>query len=251
MNERGHLSAETLDLLMLAALSSPESESAKVHIDKCTACQARWTELEEDKKRFEQFVFPRTLPKIQERAKPVSFWAQLRERWQLAMPAVGLAAAAVLLAVVVMPRVAEEDPYFGEKGPSTPTMELVASRGDTQFPVRSNTLLKAGDRIRFMVHPAGAKYLLIASKDGEGKVTLYYPYAGDRSAEVRATDRHEVPGAIELDAAGGRERVFAFFSDEQLAADPILKAIDRGQEDVALLPGVKGVVVKDYLKERP
>ena len=45
---------------------------------------------------------------------------------------------------------------------------VVARRGDHTFQVHDGAALAAGDRVRFVVVPDKARYLLIASIDGSG-----------------------------------------------------------------------------------
>ncbi|MCA2978374.1 MAG: hypothetical protein INH37_08830, partial [Myxococcaceae bacterium] len=66
-NARGHLSAEAIDLLLLSALSTTDERDARGHLETCAVCQQRWAELNEDSQKFKQYVFPRTLPKVQAR----------------------------------------------------------------------------------------------------------------------------------------------------------------------------------------
>lgn len=246
MNERGHLSAETIDLLMLASLPPPDVDRAKEHLSGCSSCQARWSELEEDKARFEQYVFPRTVSRIEERAHARSLLERLGERWRVLLPALGLAAAA-LVAVVATPWAAEEEPYLGVKGGGA-AMEVVAHSGGGQFAVKSGARLRPKDRIRFVVEPAGAKYLLIASKDGQGNVTVYHPYDGRQSAAV-GPGRQELPGAIELDEVLGPERLLAIFSDAPLSADEVKQALSKSA-GVPVIPGAKSQLTLDFVKER-
>jgi len=75
--------------------------------------------------------------------------------------------------------------------------------------------------------PAGARYLLVASVDGGGGVTIYYPYNGAQSAAIAAIAGGvgggagviEPAGSIVLDAAPGPERVFAILSDVALPVE--------------------------------
>lgn len=78
--------------MLLSALDTSEALSAQTHLSVCAVCKLRWQELNVDKQRFEQFVFARTLPKVE--------WAveqsgHLRSpftfRWL--MPALGLVTA--------------------------------------------------------------------------------------------------------------------------------------------------------------
>lgn len=246
--QESHLSSETLDLLSLSALAEVESEKAHAHIGACDTCRARFSELEEDKQRFAQFVFPRTLPKIEEKLRPVPLWERMRQKWTLALPFAGLVAAtAVLLVVVPFGTQQVEQPYYGIKGGAR--MDLVALRGDRQISVGNDTSLAPRDRIRFLVDPAGASYVIVASRDGQGNVTLYYPYEGQVSAQLRPGFQ-ELPGSIELDAVPGRERLFAVFSDVPLHAEDVRQTITVG-EDLRKLPGVREVVSKEFVKEVP
>ncbi len=244
----GHLSAETIDLMMLASLPSTEVDHAKAHLGSCERCRVRWQELEDDKRRFEQFVLPRTLEKVQQRARPGSLWDRLRERWSFAVPALGLVTAA-LIAVVLLPKTSPEapPPYVGIKG--GPTLKVVGSRGDTQFQVGPGDRLQPGDRIRFVVSPAEARYVLIASVDQGGVVSVFYPYDGAKSAALEGAASQELPGSIELDATLGKEQLFAVFSAEPLDAARVREALKAGQ--LASAVGGAEVVTLTFDKVSP
>ncbi|MBX7114392.1 MAG: DUF4384 domain-containing protein [Myxococcaceae bacterium] len=217
-----HLSSETIDLLSLAALEPAQARSARAHIDSCSQCQAEWQTLQEDKARFEQFVLPRTLPKIEATLAPVPWTTQLTQKWKLLIPAASLAGVAVL-ALVLTPQATDTPAYVGVKGPSVPTFDVVAQRpSGGQFTVTVRTPLKPKDRIRFVVDPATANYLMIASQDAAGVFTVFYPYGGQQSAAVR---RGEVPGSIELDATVGPETLVAVFSLAPVTAQTVKNAL--------------------------
>jgi hypothetical protein len=223
MNARGHLSSETIDLLLLSALSADDAGAAQAHLGACAACQARWQALNEDKQKFEQFVFPRTLPSIEARLEQERAGRGFFERFRFAvlLPAVGLAAAAVFGVVTASgPGTQTEDElYIGLKG-AAPSLEIVALRGVTQFPVTRGVALKPKDRLRFVVKPAGARYLLIASRDGAGVFSVYHPYGATESARLEngAAQRLELPGAVELDDTLGVEHLVAVLSDAPVTA---------------------------------
>jgi hypothetical protein len=112
-------------------------------------------------------------------------------------------------------------PDLGVKG-SEPTLRVFANHAGDVFSVHDGTRLVAGDRIRFVVEPAGMPYVLIASIDSTGAATVYYPYGGIASAAIPPAERSELPGSIILDAAPGPERVFAMFSDAPIASAAVL-----------------------------
>jgi hypothetical protein len=101
---------------------------------------------------------------------------------------------------------------------------VFANRNGETFPVHDGTTLAAGDRIRFVVAPDGARYLLVASVDGAGTASIYYPYGGTQSGPTEG-ERSELPGSIVLDAARGPERLYAIFSDEPIAADLVTERL--------------------------
>jgi hypothetical protein len=123
----------------------------------------------------------------------------------------------------------EDDVYIGMKGGAT--LEVVANRADTgQFPVRAGTVLKPKDRIRFVVNTAGSKYVMIASKDGAGTFSVYYPYGAEQSGEV--TPGHvELPKSIELDEVTGPERIVAVFSESPVEATAVKAALEANPQD--------------------
>jgi hypothetical protein len=254
MNARGHLSSETIDLLLLSALSASETNEAKQHIDGCDDCRARWRELNEDKARFEQFVFARTLPKVEARvlAERQGFFERFRLKLLLPVLAVGAAALAVVFATGPGTQT-EDDAYVGIKGgaSSQPSFELFAVRGQgSAFPVGPGAELHPSDRIRFVVNPAGAKYLLVASTDGAGVFSVYHPFGADKSQPVaEAKSKLELPGAVELDNTLGAERVVAVFSEEPLTAQQVEAALKADAKNPRL-PGVR-FVLREFRKVAP
>ena len=113
----------------------------------------------------------------------------------------------------MQPRAARDD--LGIKGDAT--WQVFANRDNKTFAVHDGAELAAGDRIRFIVTPNRARYIIVASVDGSGAATIYYPYNGIQSAPAEGP-RSELPGSIVLDAAPGPERLYALFSDEPIAA---------------------------------
>jgi|GEM_PF-684974 len=245
MNARGHLSSETIDLLMLSALDAAAANDAKAHLDDCDTCRTRWRELNEDKEKFQQFVFPRTLEKVTARVMAPSFFDRLKlvGPWRVFGPLAGAAAAAAIAVGVV--NVAsvdgpgtqtEDEVYIGVKGAKNNdvtlkgdariAMEVVAQRqSEGQFPVKNGSVLRPGDKIMFVVNPGSAKYVLIGSRDGSGAFTVYHPFGGDKSVAIERGS-HELPGAVELDAVAGTEKLVAVFSNEPVDAKALRQAVD-------------------------
>jgi hypothetical protein len=263
MNARGHLSSETIDLLMLSGLDATNANAAKSHIDSCETCRTRWRELNEDKEKFQQFVFPRTLEKVTSRVMQPSFFDRLRIAgpWRVLGPLAGAAMAAGL-AVGVFNAAGpgtqtEDEVYIGIKGSKVAqdvtlkgdariAMEVVAQRpAEGQFPVKSGSVLRPGDKIRFVVNPGSAKYVLIGSRDGSGAFTVYHPFGGNKSTTVERGS-HELPGAVELDTVAGTEKLVAVFSNEPVDAKALKQAVDSNPAQPQL--GDAKVISLDFVK---
>jgi hypothetical protein len=251
VNTRGHLSSETIDLLLMAALTGDKESLAKAHISECAFCQKRWSELNEDKQRFEQFVFPRTVARLEERlarGDGSTLGARLRAGWKLLVPMGAVIAASVTVAVVTGGKdrtQTEDDVYIGIKGSA---LEVIGYRTDTgQFTVKSGAVLHPKDKIRFVVNNPGAKFLLIASRDGSGAFTVYHPFGSAQSGPLEP-GKHELPGSVELDDVTGLERLVAVFSDAPISAE----AVKAAMESNAAEPKIERakVVTWEFVKEK-
>ncbi|MGC4117344.1 MAG: hypothetical protein QM765_22845 [Myxococcales bacterium] len=228
-SDRGHLSAFTLDRLLLKSLPEAEASQAHAHLETCESCRALLGQMEADQKRFEARVFARTLPKVTERARPPALLERLSALWRIAIPLAVASGITVMVAYSVRqpgPGSSQVDePELGIKG--GPTLQIFAARGESVFPVKEGTRLRPQDRIRFVVQrDEGDGFVLVASIDAARKVSVYYPAGGTESAPLEK-GRVELPGSIELDETLGTERVFAFFSPKPLPASEVQKALER------------------------
>jgi hypothetical protein len=208
---RTHISALTLDGLALGTLAPDAAERAQAHLAACAECRRDQQTAAALRDQFARSVFPRGLPRRRPR-----YWL-----W-LTAPAV-----AALCWLVI--------PLRGPPGPRSAPIPALAAKGDAgwavygnrdgqTFVVHDGATLVAGDQIRFAVMPERAPYLLVASIDGQGAATIYYPYDGQSSASITG-DRIELEGSIVLDDAPGPERIYALLSDQPLAAADVKAAL--------------------------
>lgn len=214
-----HLSSLRIDAL---ALGRPDPEAVR-HLEACARCRADADEAQRRRDHFDRSVVRRSAPLVSARA-------QRQRATRLLWLAPAVAAAVALALAIVLPRPREPD--LRVKG--GPGLHVFARRGEVVARLHDGEALAAGDGLRFVVEPAGLGYLLIASVDGAGHTTIYYPYGGRGSGRLAAEPRVELPGSIVLDDAPGPERVFALFSERPLSAGEVeaaTRAIAAGGAD--------------------
>jgi hypothetical protein len=103
---------------------------------------------------------------------------------------------------------------------------MVARRGTRVFPVEPGVRLRPHDQLRFVALHLSRRYVLIASIDGSGHSSIYFPFEGSESAAVAPGERVEIPGSIVVDASPGPERFFALFSEHPLQTISVRRALD-------------------------
>jgi len=207
-----HLSAFAIDALLEGALSADDEARAHAHLAGCAACRRALDDGRAARQQFRARVLPRTEAAIAARA---GAW-RWRPLW-IAAPALA-AAIALVLVVVSRPGAPGDLPGVAIKG--QPALQVFAQHDGRVFQVADGAPLAPGDQIRFVAAPGELGYLLIASVDAAGQVTIYHPYGGDESAPIAAAagPSQELPGSIVLDATLGPERIYALFSRRPIAA---------------------------------
>jgi hypothetical protein len=224
-----HLSAESLDLMLLDSLPSAEDAKAMAHLSTCPGCRGEWEERLEHKSHFLQSVLPRQLAAMESRHKKFD----LLGWWQFFVP---VTAVAVAIAAVIVVRTGGAARDLGIKG--GPALEVFAKRGDVVFAVKPGVKVAAGDRLRFVVEGARTRYLLIASIDGAARVCQLFPAPASKAdSEAIEAGRNELPGSVELDDAPGPERVYAFFTEAPIMFSAAEAAIRAAPEN----PVVDGI----------
>ncbi|HVK84465.1 MAG TPA: zf-HC2 domain-containing protein [Kofleriaceae bacterium] len=213
-----HPSSLDLDALAAGKLPSAEATAVRAHVAECARCRADLAAAESACAHFTRDVLPRTLPALRARAPK-------RTRWWAIAPAILVPAFAVLALVWWtgrQPAGPPDEPDLLIKGGMS--FQVFANRGGEVIPVRDGTRLAAGDSIRFVVGTGGPRYVIVASIDGAGNTTIYYPYDGERSGDATKSPT-ELPGSIVLDTSPGPERVFALASAEPLEGGAVKRAL--------------------------
>lgn len=245
-----HVSMLVIDALAAGQLPAGEAETARTHITGCARCRDDLAQAEASVATFKREVFSRTVDKL----TPTPWWRKLAP---LLVPVV---AAAVLLLWVN--RKSDTPSTTGEddiRVKGAVTFQVFAKRGDAVVVVRDREQLSPGDAIRFVAGARTERFLLVASVDGSGKATVYFPYGGTRSGAIDAAPV-DLPGSIVLDRAPGPERIFALFSTAPVEAETVTRALTtlgaRGGDAIRAahaldVPGVGHQATLVFEKELP
>jgi hypothetical protein len=224
-----HLTVLDLDELDLEPGAPEPRAGVEAHARRCSACAERRAAHAALIAQFRASVLPRTLASVTDRRRD-----RLRRGWWawLAVPVV----AAVLLLVAGRHRagIRVEEGSASELGVKGGALfEVFARRAGTGFDfdgptvlrVRDGMRLAPGDALRFVLFPSGMPYVLIASVDGAGQVSIYYPFHGEESVLASGAGAISVPGSIVLDTAPGPERLFVIYSARALRASAVRAAL--------------------------
>jgi hypothetical protein len=217
MSPRVHPSALQLDACEWKLAAEDQLVEVRQHVSSCLSCQEKLRTRRQWRQHFDSAVFPRSADRIGMRSTP------RRGRIWLAAPA--LAAATIIVAIVSRRPPAQTVRELSVKG--GPALEVFVRREDHAVRVNDGDVLRPRDRLRFVVDSAALRYLLIASVDGAGKVTVYFPFQGAASGPVGDPSRWQVPGSIELDDTPGPERIFALYSRTPISAESVARALSE------------------------
>lgn len=146
-----------------------------------------------------------------------------RPRWWLVLAPLG---AVACLALVVL-AVREREPDSQVKGGLVLSVFRQREGGAAAERLPSGATLSSGDRVRFEVRAPADGWVAVLSRDGAGRVTVYYPDHG-RQAAPYTTSAALLPGATGLDDTRGPEQVWAVHGASPFALDPLVKALEAG-----------------------
>lgn len=121
--------------------------------------------------------------------------------------------------------VGPDDAYVGLKGDDA--VRAYLRRAGEISPLVDGDDVQPGDAIRFLVDARRGHHVLVVSVDGAQQVSVYFPFGGDGSQELAQGAEQELPGAVELDATLGDERIWILMSRAPIAVATIRPALDR------------------------
>ncbi|HTE55307.1 MAG TPA: hypothetical protein VK698_30850 [Kofleriaceae bacterium] len=254
MVERGTsptcLSDLRLDLLVAGELDPGAASAARAHLAACADCTARLAVLEGEREQIRAHLPPFPGRAAPPAARPRGSRPRARRwAWPLA------AAAAAALVLVVWPRRTIDE--TGDDGAITdttrrkggPTLALFVRRGDRVTAGASGEVVHPGDEIQFAATSSDPAFLVIASVDAAGRVSVYHP-TDRRAAPIGPGSDRLVPGGVLLDDVLGTELVYGFFCRDRIEVSAARAAIEAGTPSA--LPSLPGCQVDQLaLIKRP
>jgi len=238
-----HIPAIKLRRLSAGELAGAEASEVEAHAASCAACRARWKEITDEQRRFEQEIsFDRFAAGVERAARAPralpSVRAAVVRRWATPMLAM---AAAVALTVTFAPRATNRT-----KGGAGMTVQIAPAEGP-QRRIASPTAIEPlapGERIRVGYQSGGHDFVTVVSVDDQGQVTALYPEAGKSLGVPRlkggASDTTiYFPDSVEFTGKGA-ERLIVVLGDKPIdvaaVKEAAARAFRRARGDVAHLP---------------
>jgi hypothetical protein len=199
---------------MAAGLGSPgERQRLTEALAACPECRARAEALGAQREEFLASAEAHALEtrlRAQARAAAAARAGWWRG-WRLALPGVGLAAAAALVALLALPR-ADGPPPVGDEGRAVLglkggplNVETFVRRGDTVLRADELNALRAGDALGFRVTLGAPGWVAVFGTDG-GEPVAIVPPGGAEALAVPGGAATQLPASALLDGVGTNER---------------------------------------------
>ena len=222
-----HLAEVAMELWLLGELRGDQVEAASAHIAVCAECRASYDSLQDAANEFEASVHARTAPRVLHRlAARHQQPRSNRPVWYSSILALASLGLLLLVRTGHHKQAVTESAAILEKG--SPSLAVFVRRHSGRVSrLVDGARVDPGDLLRFAVDPGPYPYLLIASVDATGRVSIYLPFGGRQSLAVAPNRRYEPDSSIELDDVRGPERIVAFFSQQPLQAAQVTGVLAR------------------------
>jgi hypothetical protein len=140
-----------------------------------------------------------------------------------------MACAALLVLVDGQDRAARPESGTDDIRVKGTSLRFFVQRAGQVMPGESGGRYQAGDALRFVVSNGTPSFFFLVGIEESGKVSAYYPFAGDRSVRLAAGVDLPLAGSLVLDEAPGGEVFLGLFSPEPLTFDAVVRAIREAQ----------------------
>lgn len=209
----GCLSDLALDRLVCGESSQADERRARVHIETCARCRERRAAIVADQKEFS----------TTRGASAPNFTVRKRRARVVPFRYVGPASAALALAAGVLiwlrARSADVEEY-GTRLKGGGRLSFFVARGEDTHRGSAGEVLRAGDRVQFVVALTEPRHVAVLSRDGRGSASVFFPQA-PRAERVDAGPAVRLPSSTALDDAPDREDVYGLLCRSAVELEPI------------------------------
>lgn len=170
-------------------------------------------------------IIPKILSRYQreksEQTKPTFF-----KRFLYLSP---LLASALFILLVLLPRQGDEMRIKGSQEIDLTQTNLMIHRqsGESIELLENGERARAGDLLQIAYTAGKAAYGVIISIDGEGTVTLHYPYTENDSTQLEKDKKILLNNAYELDQAQGFERFFFITAAKEIEVQTVIETAEN------------------------
>lgn len=222
-----HVSTLTLHKYRYGELSDAEASQVRAHADQCDQCGVKLRDQQNQRAAFELMPVPPAIREASEKQRTPArspLWSWF---------AVGMAMAALLLAVLALPVGTTPDDGIRTKG-GTADFEVWLDTPEGPRSLREIGVAQSGDRIQVRFRRPRAPWVSLAGEDGTGSIEVYHSWRTDMdSAEWQVA-----PFALELDDAPGDQALYLVYSEDRPAPRAVREAIEHDS------PAVEHVVIE-------
>ena len=210
-----------LDRYLAGELEAARAAQLESHAEQCTRCRLLLDEQRRAAAAFSPQLPAAVAERVRDRARGRALPRPARQPW-----AAAAAGMAVLWLAIVSRQPAAE---VGEREKGGMRVTFYVLHDGKVRPGIDGERLHPGDAIEFAYTSERDAYLAIVSIDGERKASAYYDSSG-HAAAIRPAHRALLDRSTVLDAALGRELVYALFCARPIAVDPLLRALEADPE---------------------
>ncbi len=241
----------TLERYLAGELDPEESKAIERHLEQDSSAAGALEELRREQRQFESDVPYATFRVEHERRR-----GRARRRGKRlrvgGFLGIGVALVTAMLAVIVIPPVADEfaehEPGNRSKGVEVGLSFFVVRDGGRPQAGVSCQLVRAGDTVQLFYDAPGYDFAAVFGVDGSGAVSLYWPPSGFEMRELPAR-QGPFEFALTLDDVPGRERFFAVFSDHAVRLDTLHGVLENAGDKEPAWP--RAVAVASTWVEKP
>jgi hypothetical protein len=217
----------TLVQLHAGDLSESFAASLRAHLDVCATCGALLNDIQANCAVY-QNEMPGHAARLSERLKSEHAPGQTPS---LRIPIIAIGSALAAAAIISLAFLFQSSPGTRSQQRASNALHTVeaptfkgtfsaqihARRGGEVFEVTADTVLRAGDQLRFTVTAATPGYVSVIVVTEDGSVSPLYPYEDPRDVpeplHMDAAGQSVLPGSIMLDASTGTEYLMVMFSE--------------------------------------